>query len=149
MLGSRQRSLFYLVLPTGTISPGRVSPRGSSAHVPKRRSAFNSIPHPLYAELPVEEQTRQTVESIRFLVERFDLDHRAFAFPHSDAGVREEFFKEMRHKRQLEVSFGTAGMRRHFFRWNLERFSMENSSLAAAQIVRMNYLRGLRRRMFS
>jgi hypothetical protein len=46
----------------------------------------NSIPHPLYAKLPLEEQIRQTVESIRFFVEHFDLDYRAFAFPHLDAG---------------------------------------------------------------
>jgi len=110
---------------------------------------LNSIPHPLYAELPLEEQTRQTVESIRFLVERFDLDHRAFSFPHSDAGVRAEFFNEMRDTWQLQVSFGTAGMRRHFFPRNLERFSMENSLLPPAQIIRMNYLRGLLSRMFA
>jgi peptidoglycan/xylan/chitin deacetylase (PgdA/CDA1 family) len=109
----------------------------------------HSVDHPLYADLSLKEQTRQTVESIRFLVKHFELDQRVFAFPHSDAGVREEFFKEMRDKRHLEVSFGTAGMRRHFFRWNLERFSMENSSLPAAQVVRMNYLRGLRWRMFA
>jgi hypothetical protein len=42
-------------------------------------------------------------------VEHFDLDHRALAFPHSDAGVRAEFFKEMRDTWQLQVSFGTAG----------------------------------------
>jgi peptidoglycan/xylan/chitin deacetylase (PgdA/CDA1 family) len=109
----------------------------------------HSVDHPLYSELPLEEQIRQTVESIRFLIERFDLDHRAFAFPHSDAGVRAEFFKEMRDTWQLQVSFGTAGMRRHFFPRNLERFSMENSSLPAAQIIRMNYLRGLLSRMFA
>jgi peptidoglycan/xylan/chitin deacetylase (PgdA/CDA1 family) len=109
----------------------------------------HSVDHPLYADLSLKEQTRQTVESIRFLVNHFEFDHRVFAFPHSDAGVGEEFFKEMRDKRLLEISFGTAGMRRHFFQWNLERFSMENSSLAAAQIVRMNYLRGLRWRMFA
>jgi peptidoglycan/xylan/chitin deacetylase (PgdA/CDA1 family) len=109
----------------------------------------HSVDHPLYADLPLKEQIRQTVESIRFLVEHFELHYRAFAFPHSDAGVRKEFFKEMRDKGQLEVSFGTAGMHRHFFPRNLERFSMENSSLAAAQIVRMNCLRGLRSRMFA
>jgi hypothetical protein len=38
-------------------------------------------------------------------VEHFDLDHRAFAFPHSNAGVRAEFFKEMRDTWQLQVSF--------------------------------------------
>ena len=42
MLGSRHRSSL-LVLAT-TISLGRVSPRGSSAPVPKRRSSFNSNP---------------------------------------------------------------------------------------------------------
>ena len=109
----------------------------------------HSVDHPLYADLSLKEQTRQTVESIRFLVKHFEFDHRVFAFPHSDAGVGEEFFKQMRDKRLVEISFGTAGMRRHFFHWNLERFSMENSSLPAAQIVRMNYLRGLRWRMFA
>jgi len=99
--------------------------------------------------LPLKEQIRQTVESIRFLVEHFELDYHAFAFPHTDAGVREEFFKEMRDKRQIEVSFGTAGMRLHFFPWNLERFSMENVSLPAAQIASMNYLRGLRWRILA
>ncbi len=38
-------------------------------------------------------------------MEHFDLDHRAFAFPHSDADVRAEFFKEMRDTWQLQVSF--------------------------------------------
>ena len=42
MLGSRHR-LFFLVLAT-IISPGRVSPRGSSALAPKRRSSSDSIP---------------------------------------------------------------------------------------------------------
>jgi peptidoglycan/xylan/chitin deacetylase (PgdA/CDA1 family) len=109
----------------------------------------HSIDHPLYADLALEEQVRQTVCSIRFLVQHFELNYRAFAFPHSDAGVREEFFKEMRDTWQLQVSFGTAGMRRHFFPRNLERFSMENSSLPATQIIRMNYLRGLLSRMFA
>ena len=46
MPGSRQMSLLYVVLSSGTtnISPGRVSPRGSSAPAPTRRSSFNSIP---------------------------------------------------------------------------------------------------------
>jgi peptidoglycan/xylan/chitin deacetylase (PgdA/CDA1 family) len=109
----------------------------------------HSVDHPLYAELPFKEQIRQTVESMRFMVEHFELNYRAFAFPHSDAGVRVEFFNELRGKRQLQVSFGTAGMRRHFVPWNLERFSMENSSFPAVRIVRMNYLRGLHRQIFA
>jgi peptidoglycan/xylan/chitin deacetylase (PgdA/CDA1 family) len=109
----------------------------------------HSVDHPLYADVPLKEQIRQTVESIRFLVEHFELDYRAFAFPHTDAGVREEFFKEMRGKPQLQVSFGTAGLRPHFIPWNLERFSMENASLPAAQIASMNYLRALRWRILA
>ena len=107
----------------------------------------HSIDHPLYAELPLVEQIRQTVDSTRFLVEHFELNYRAFAFPHSDTGVQEEFFDQLQAEQELEVAFGTAGMRRHFSPWNLERFGMEKTSLPAAQIVRMNYLRGLRRRV--
>jgi hypothetical protein len=82
-------------------------------------------------------------------VEHFDLDQRAFAFPHSDAGMGAEFFKEMRDTWQLQVSFGVAWMRRHFFPRKLERFSMGNSSVPAAQIMRMSYLRGTSSRKFA
>ena len=151
MLDSRQRSLFYMATGTTSTSgsPGRVSPRDSSAPASKQRSSSSSIPHPLYAELSLNEQIRQTVESIRFFVEHFDLDHRAFAFPHSDAGRRAEFLKEMRDTSQLRVSFGVAWTRGHFFPRNLERFSMGNSSLPAAQIIRMSYLRGMLSREFA
>ena len=61
MLGSRQRSLFYLILSSNdNISPGRVSPRGSSAPAPKRRSPFNSIPQgsPTHTLPPTPSATR-------------------------------------------------------------------------------------------
>jgi len=107
----------------------------------------HSVDHPLYADLPLAEQVRQTRESMQLLVERFQIDYRAFAFPHSDAGVPPEFFKELFQHRQLVVSFGTRGMVKHPFTRNLERFTMEKTSLPARQIVAKQYGRGLYRRL--
>ena len=87
MLGSRHR-LFFLVLAT-CISAGRVSPRGSSAPVPKRRSAFNSIPQgsptptppPTPTPTPIPTPTRTTtptawVAHIEILVDSYaEPDH--------------------------------------------------------------------------
>jgi len=107
----------------------------------------HSVDHPLYADLSLEEQVRQTNDSRQFLVERFQIDCRAFAFPHSDAGVTAAFFERLFAPRQLAVSFGTAGMVRHFFARNLERFSMEKTSLPARRIVAKHYARGLCKRL--
>lgn len=107
----------------------------------------HSIDHPLYADLPLEEQVRQTNDSRQFLIERFQIDCRAFAFPHSDAGVTAAFFETLFAPRQLAVSFGTGGMVRHFFARNLERFSMEKAPFPARGIVAKHYARGLCKRL--
>jgi peptidoglycan/xylan/chitin deacetylase (PgdA/CDA1 family) len=109
----------------------------------------HSVDHPLYSELSLADQLFQTEESLRFLVERFQITHRAFAFPHSDSGVSRQFFQRLQTEGKLDVSFGTAGMVKHSCARNLERFAMERSLLPADRVVAINHLRGLRRRMFA
>ena len=107
----------------------------------------HSIDHPLYATLSVEDQLYQTLESLRFLEERFQIRYRAFAFPHSDAGVTMDFFRVLFDEGNLDVSFGTGGMLPHFFARNFQRFSMEKTLLPAESILAKQYARFLYRTM--
>jgi peptidoglycan/xylan/chitin deacetylase (PgdA/CDA1 family) len=107
----------------------------------------HSIDHPRYATLSVEEQLYQTRASLRLLEERFQLRYRAFAFPHSDAGVTMTFFRVLFDEGTLDVSFGTGGMLPHFFARNFQRFSMEKTLLPAENILTKQYARVLYRTM--
>lgn len=103
----------------------------------------HSVDHPLYTELDLDEQLMQTREGVRWLSERFSCEHRAFAFPYRDAGVTLEFFERAFSGGQLQVSFGTGGMCRHFFSRNLPRFSMERTALPAAQILAREFAKAV------
>jgi peptidoglycan/xylan/chitin deacetylase (PgdA/CDA1 family) len=95
----------------------------------------HSIDHPLYSELSLEEQLRQTHESVNWLSNRFQYDCQAFAFPFRDAGVSPEFFQMAFADERLKVSFGTSGMHRHYYPRNLTRNTMENTNRNATQIL--------------
>jgi hypothetical protein len=56
----------------------------------------HSIDHPRYAELSLDEQVHQTVESLRFVTERFNLTYRLFAFPYEDIMLTKEFYSKIR-----------------------------------------------------
>ena len=95
----------------------------------------HSVDHPLYSDLTLDEQLRQTRDSLYWLSEHFHYECRAFAFPYRDAGVSPEFFQKAFADGRLKVSFGIHGMQRHFFPRNLERFTMEQAHLSAAQAL--------------
>jgi peptidoglycan/xylan/chitin deacetylase (PgdA/CDA1 family) len=101
----------------------------------------HSIDHPLYAELPLEEQLRQTRESSRFVRDRFGVGDVAFAFPHSDSGVSREFFRRTLADGSVSVSFGTGGMLRDAAPRHFQRFSMEKVALPVRTIVGHQYAR--------
>jgi peptidoglycan/xylan/chitin deacetylase (PgdA/CDA1 family) len=106
----------------------------------------HSVDHPLYSEIPLIEQLRQTRQSMETLVERFGLPHRAFAFPHTDRGVSREFFDTVFNERSVEITFGTAAPARDEMKFSIQRFSMEKSRLPARAIVVRNRIRSLRLR---
>lgn len=105
----------------------------------------HSIDHPLYSELELEEQLRQTMESVRFVRDTFGLTYSAFAFPHKDFGVPKEFFHRLQNAGCVDISFGTAGMIPDEITSNLQRCSMEKPPLPADKIIVLEYARKLRR----
>ena len=101
----------------------------------------HSIDHPLYRTVPIEEQIRQTRESMEFLVTRFGIRHRAFAFPHSDAGVAQNFLARVFGEGVVDVTFGTGGMLGDSWPGHFQRFTMEKIELPARRVVARNYAR--------
>ena len=107
----------------------------------------HSIDHPLYRSIPLEEQIRQTLQSVLWVKNEFSVDYGAFAFPHSDTGVTDIFFDKIRESGNVDVFFGTGGLRNSSLSDRLQRFSLEKSILPARRIIAYQYLRGLKSSM--
>jgi peptidoglycan/xylan/chitin deacetylase (PgdA/CDA1 family) len=106
----------------------------------------HSIDHPFYGDLTLEEQLYQTRQSVNFLQDRFGVKYRAFAFPHSDAGVSQAFFDRSYSDGTLDISFGTGGLLRDSWAKHFQRFSMEKTSLPPRLATTHQYVRRLYRR---
>jgi peptidoglycan/xylan/chitin deacetylase (PgdA/CDA1 family) len=99
----------------------------------------HSVNHPLYREIPLAEQLWQTKESITDLRDRFQLSYSVFAFPHSARGVTDDFFRCA--QAFLDLTFGTAGMTKHFWPTHLERFSFEKPVRPARELLTREFVR--------
>jgi len=102
----------------------------------------HSVDHPFYKSIPLQEQIRQTSESLDWLKNNFPINYGAFAFPHSDNGVTENYFNKMRESGDVEVFFGTGGMMNRNLTDRLQRFSLEKPVLPAKRILAYQYIRG-------
>ncbi|OPY15881.1 MAG: Polysaccharide deacetylase [Syntrophus sp. PtaB.Bin138] len=107
----------------------------------------HSIDHPLYASLSMEEQLRQTRESVGFVKERYHLNYGVFAFPHSDRGVSRAVFEEIYGSGLVDIFFGTGGITGDFFKNNIQRFSLEKPPIPAKDIITYEYARKIYRKM--
>lgn len=105
----------------------------------------HSIDHPLYSSLSLEEQLHQTIESVKFVRERFQLSYGVFAFPHSDDHVSKEFFLRLSHSGLIDLSFGTAGLADDSAPRHLQRFSLERPIDKAERILAFQYAKRLKR----
>ena len=64
--------------------------------------------------------------STAWVLDNFDVGKRLFAFPFTDFGVGKRFFNYMSKNGNLDLSFGTAGLKRDAVKTNLQRIPMEN-----------------------
>ena len=99
----------------------------------------HSVNHPLYQKLPLEQQIKQTIESIDFLQKKFQIKHCAFAFPFYDTGITTDFFNKIKHK--IEISFGTSGIKEDAIPFNLQRLDMEKNLGNTKTYLIKNYLK--------
>ena len=93
--------------------------------------------HPLYSSISIKEQVEQTLDSVNKLVEEFQLDYSVFSFPFTDDGVGVDFFSKI--ESNLDLTFGTAGLKKDSVVNNLQRIPMEESK-KGSEIIKSQYL---------
>lgn len=98
----------------------------------------HSTDHPEYRLIDEDEQVRQTLSSVDWVEQELGLDYRCFAFPFTDYGVKSTFFDAIRGK--VDLSFGSAGLKRETVDFHIQRIPMEMDGLNASQIVNGEYL---------
>lgn len=97
----------------------------------------HSVDHPYYSQLTLEEQLWQTRESVDFVADKFQLPYRAFAFPHTDAGVSRTFFEQLLgDDPALDIIFGTANHLGDIHPAILHRFNCERPQLSIEKAVK-------------
>jgi len=98
----------------------------------------HSLDHPYYPELAIEEQIRQTRESLQAIAQVFELDYKVFAFPFGDDGVSGEFFSKIEAEGAADLLFGSSGfLKDEYHPLVIQRVSMEDQPYHAEDILRM------------
>jgi peptidoglycan/xylan/chitin deacetylase (PgdA/CDA1 family) len=93
----------------------------------------HSIDHPYYYKIPLAEQLRQTRESLNFVSSIINQKLRLFAFPFTDYHVYPDFFEQI--KPDVDLCFGTAGLKNDKIPFNLQRFGVENDKFSTLKSV--------------
>ena len=102
----------------------------------------HSVDHPPYPEVTIEEQLRQTRESLNALLDAFALECKAFAFPFGDNGVSKRFFSMVRAENLVDVLFGSSAfLIDEHYPLAIQRLGMENLPHSAEDILRMAELK--------
>ncbi|MDR3705492.1 MAG: polysaccharide deacetylase family protein [Paludibacteraceae bacterium] len=102
----------------------------------------HSIDHPLYSDLDLEEQLRQTKQSLEEIAALFKLNYKLFAFPFTDSGVFKDFFETIfsRTNPIADISFGTSGLKNDPCNRNIQRIPIEVDNFSAEEIIYGEYL---------
>jgi peptidoglycan/xylan/chitin deacetylase (PgdA/CDA1 family) len=102
----------------------------------------HSMDHPEYKNLNGKEMLHQTLQSSAWVKEKFHQKYSVFAFPFSDEGVGRDFFHALGHdtKPLIDLSFGTAGIKRELIGRHKQRIPIEAYNLTASSVIFSEYL---------
>jgi peptidoglycan/xylan/chitin deacetylase (PgdA/CDA1 family) len=98
----------------------------------------HSIDHPPFYTISLEEQLRQTKESIHSISSNFRLTYNTFSFPFTDFNVSKTFFDEI--KSNVGLTFGCAGLKKDSIMNNKQRIPFEIDGYNGEEILRGEYL---------
>lgn len=97
----------------------------------------HSMSHPNYQYISLERQLEETVKSVDYVMDSFQMKYRAFAFPFEDLGVKKAFFEKI--EKRVDISFGTSGVKSDDIPFHYQRTCMEKGRRTAADIIRSEY----------
>jgi len=101
----------------------------------------HSCNHPEYYLLSFEEQLQQTIQSVHFVTNTFELPYKVFSFPFTDFNITDRFFKTIEKQKITDLSFGTAGLKNEIYKTHFQRIPLEmkNLNVAAENIIKREY----------
>ncbi len=100
----------------------------------------HSESHPLFSEIDEERQIAETAKSIDFVIRTFKEQKKLFAFPFSDAGVKDSFFKRIFDENRADFTFGTAGIKDDTIKRNIQRIPIEKYGFSAKKHIKTELL---------
>lgn len=100
----------------------------------------HSAEHPEFYLIPEEQQLEQAVRSIEQVDEWFKPEIRSFAFPFTDDGVKKSFFDKLREKTHVDITFGSAGLKRDMLPYHFHRIGMDDTGLRAEDRLKSELL---------
>jgi peptidoglycan/xylan/chitin deacetylase (PgdA/CDA1 family) len=109
------------------------------------RSGFyigaHSNDHPLFTDLPQDEQISQYRDSLTMLQREFGLTYGLFSFPFTDDGVSPSFFNAISAEGMppLDATFGTAGLKEDPVDFHYQRVPMEIKNIPASRLLKGEY----------
>ncbi len=107
----------------------------------------HSMDHPKFEELTKEEQLKQTITSINWVKDKFNLKYTAFAFPQRDHHISKWLFQKM--NEHCMVSFGVQGVGDDVISNHIQRIDIESTGQSAAQVIKLEYVKYLWRKLFN
>ena len=108
----------------------------------------HSLNHPLFSEISLTEQIRQATESVLYAKKIAVQKTGAFAFPFTDDGVKNTFFNQIFQEKDIDISFGTAGLKKQRYPTHFQRFPMEGIDWSAEELIKVEYLYYVVKRFF-
>lgn len=99
----------------------------------------HSLDHPEYQLLSPAEQQRQSRASMDWVATHLNPAQRLFALPFTDFGLPQAFFRDL-YAAGIDLSFGTAGLKRDTDGRHFQRVPFEISEADAATLVKTEWL---------
>lgn len=104
--------------------------------------------HPYYKLLNIEEQIRQTMNSVKFVKGNFDMPYSLFSFPHSDNDVAQQFFENIKRDENIDLLFGTQNQKVEQNNRMVHRFNMERPGIDCLKQIDGIFLLAIVRNFF-
>ncbi len=99
----------------------------------------HSMDHPPFEELTVQEQYDQIKESVDWVVDKFNLDYKVFAFPSNDRHVKKTLFEMV--KPHVDLTFGVQGLMKDEYEFHYHRIEIEATGKKAITAFKYEYLK--------
>lgn len=100
----------------------------------------HSIDHPNYQKLALDEQLRQTRESVGWVADTFRLPYRIFSFPFTDYQVSSTFFQRLQTEGIAQHTFGCAGQKQEILPRHFQRIPFEQATYSGRTILNTELL---------